>query len=135
MEDVHVAGGDALQHRLEDRLQLWDVESGKPSPVAWPVKNNFLPNCARLSPDGRFLACGGGGGQGLTPGFFVLDMTAHKPVVDLKLDKSVSACCFATKSALVALGDFYRRALVGADPEDGKRPPVISPAEGPASAE
>lgn len=106
---LDVAHGTVLtaSNRLEHKVQLWelDSESKEAIDVAWPVQYEFLPNCAKLSPTGEFIACGGGGGQGLREGAFVVERASGKPVVETKTDKSVTACAFAHREALVAFGD------------------------------
>jgi WD40 repeat protein len=95
----------SASNRLDDQLQLWDLATRKPTTLLWPVQHRFLPNSARISPDAKFLAVGGGGGQGLKEGCFVMDLATGKPVVDLKLEKSVTSCAFGHREALVAFGD------------------------------
>jgi WD40 repeat protein len=92
-------------HRLDDPVQMWDMESRKPTTLTWPVRHCFLPSCARLSCDGRFVGVGGAGGEGLDAGFFAVDLSTGKPVIDVKVEKAVTACAFARAEALVAFCD------------------------------
>jgi WD40 repeat protein len=101
-------GGAILtaSNRLENRVQMWDTETKEATEVPWPIATSFLPNCARLSPDGDFAAVGGSGGQGLTDGAFVIERRTNKVVVDGgKWGAAVTACAFATRDAQVAFGD------------------------------
>uniref|UniRef100_A0A7S1L3E9 Guanine nucleotide-binding protein subunit beta-like protein n=1 Tax=Neobodo designis TaxID=312471 RepID=A0A7S1L3E9_NEODS len=95
----------SASHRLDDAVQLWDTDTHKPTTIPWPVKHRFLPSCARLSCDGRFVGVGGAGGEGLDAGFFAVDLSSGKPVIDVKVDKAVTACAFAHAEALVAFCD------------------------------
>lgn len=111
---VDVAGGVLMSasNRLDDVIQIWDQDSKKPTTVPWPVRFKFLPNCAKISRDGKFFACGGGGGQGLQAGFFVTEMSSNKAVVEVPVEKSIASCAFARQSALVAAGDVEGQVLL-----------------------
>lgn len=94
-------------HRPEDRLQLWDLEKRTAAPMAWPTKTEFLPTCARFSsdPTGDYIACGGGGGNGMKEAAFVLERRTNKLVVDATFDAAINTCHFAAREPLVAFGD------------------------------
>ncbi len=90
--------------RLDQRLQLWDLEACTAVDIEWPEPSlSFMPACAKMSPDGDFFAVGGGG-EGLKDGAFVFDKNG-KVVADLKTEAGVSACCFGSRDPVVAFAD------------------------------
>lgn len=91
--------------RLDNRIQLWDIETQKATEVSWPVQAEFMPNTAKLSPDAEYIACGGGGDRGFKDAAWVLDRKSGRVVVDAKFEKTVSSCAFAYRESLVAFGD------------------------------
>lgn len=93
--------------RIDNRLQLWNTDSGKASNLTWASTSDFLPNCAKLSmdPASEFVAFGGGGAANMKAGCCVLDRNTGKVVVDATFEHAVNTCAFANKEQSVAFGD------------------------------
>lgn len=94
-------------NKLDQRLMLFDIQTQHPTELLWPTHNEFSPLCAKFSRDvaGDFIACGGGGLNGLVDAAFVLERKSGKCVVDALFDGSVNVCAFGWKDAKVAFGD------------------------------
>ena len=94
--------------RVDDRLQLWDRTTLKPTEIKWPTKHEFLPQCARFSNDAgaEYFAVGGSGASGDDKeGAFVYDRRNAKLVVDASFEKGINTCAFANRDNIVAFGD------------------------------
>ena len=106
---LDIRGGTILAgcNKLDARLMLYDAQTQHPTELPWPTRNEFLPLCCKFSRDalGEFIACGGGGTNGLVDAGFVVDRKSGKCVVDVTMDGSVNACAFGWKDSKVAFGD------------------------------
>ena len=106
--DVHDHHVFAASHRIETpRLTLWDLQRPEEAPLElpWPTSTPFLPECARFSENGEFLAVAGTDGQQVKAAAFVVERRTMKPVVDAKFDHAICSCHFAANEPLVAFAD------------------------------
>eukprot|EP00760_Papus_ankaliazontas_P014965 PhM_4_TR16202/c0_g1_i1/m.42210 len=94
-------------HRLEKKLELWDLESRKQvREVNWPHQlGDCMLTCAQFSKDGSLIGTGGGGGLGLKNLGMLVETDTNDVLMCFEAEKAVNSVAFAARDPLVAFGD------------------------------